>query len=127
MIIHISGTTLSLHCTIGTFSFSVSVVFTLHTEPRINPPEFTVACRSQGGPITTVIWKVNDKTLDTINKSQLILDTSNNSVYENRLRIRGRTSERYSCEIFVFSQNSLRPYKKTFTTVIEGMQFKILD
>ena len=114
---------------IGAFSFSVSVVFTLHTEPRINPPEFTVAYRSQGGPVTAVFWTVNDETLDenAINKSLLILDTSNNSVYENRLRVRGRTSGRYSCQIFVFRQNSLRPYKKTFTTVIEGMQFKILD
>ena len=125
MICHISETTLSLYCTIGIFSFSVSVKFTLHTEPRINPPEFTVAYRSQGGPVTTVAWTVNNNiNLDdnAINKSQLILDTSNNSVYENRLRLRGRTSGRYSCVIFVFSKNVLRPNKKTFTTIIEGMK-----
>ena len=123
-----SETTLSLHCSLGIFSFSVSVVFTLHTEPRINPPEFTVVCRSQGGPVTYVLWTVNDENVyeNEFNKSFLILDTSNNSVYENRLRIRGRTSGRYSCLILVFSKGVLPIYRKSFNTLIKGILSLIL-
>ena len=119
---------MSLLCIIGMFSYSVSVVFTLHTEPRINPPEFTVAYRSQGGPVTAVIWTVNNKNLDEdeINKSQLILDTSNNSVYENRLHVRGRTSGRYSCRILVFGKGKLPIYRKSFNILIKGMHSLIL-
>ena len=76
--------------------------FTLHTEPRASPPEFTISCRTHGGPATTVQWTVDgvpvqeDSDHET---SQIILDTSHNSVYDNRLRVRGRTSGTYNCSI----------------------------
>ena len=78
-----------------------SVNFTLHTEPSVSPPEFTITCHTQGGPATTVEWgSENDNYLgdkgynDT---SQVIVDTSQNSVYENRLRVRGRENGSYYC------------------------------
>ena len=71
----------------------LSMNFTLHTELRESVPEFTISCRTHRGPATTVQWTVNgvpvqeDRYHET---SQLILDTSLNSVYDNRLRVRGR-------------------------------------
>ena len=76
--------------------------FTLHTELRASVPEFTISCRTHGGPATTVQWTVNgvpvqeDRCYET---SQLILDTSLNSVYDNRLTVRGRRNGTYNCTI----------------------------
>ena len=91
--------------------------FTLHTEPRASPPEFTVSCRTRGGPATTVTWTVDgvpvqeDSDHET---SQIILDTSHNSVYDNRLRVRGRTSGTYYCRI----RNNIRQYLTMVPTVV---------
>ena len=79
----------------------MSINFTLHTEPRTSVPEFTISCRTHGGPATTVQWTVNGtisvKEDSNHEISQLILDTSLNSVYDNRLRVRDRMSGLYSC------------------------------
>ena len=83
--------------------------FTLHTELRASVPEFTISCRTHGGPATTVQWTVNgvpvqeDRYHET---SQLILDTSLNSVYDNRLSVRGRRNGTYNCTI----SNNIRCY-----------------
>ena len=76
----------------------MNVSFTLHTELRALEPEFTVSCLTRGGPATTVHWVTplgNDTLPDT---SQVILNTYE-SVYENRLRVRGRESGTYSCTV----------------------------
>ena len=72
--------------------------FTLHTELRASVPEFTISCLTHGGPATAVLWSV-DRSLVKDNTSQVILDTSHNSVYDNRLRVRGRRAGTYYCEI----------------------------
>jgi hypothetical protein len=93
----------------GQLNKSVSMNFTLHTELRASVPEFTISCRTHGGPATTVQWTVNgvpvqeDRYHET---SQLILDTSLNSVYDNRLRVKGRRNGRYECLIW----NNIRHY-----------------
>ena len=87
---------------IGQLNKSVTMNFTLHTEPNASVPEFTISCRTHGGPATTVQWTINgsrvqeDKYRET---SQLILDTSLDSVYDNRLRVRGRRSGTYNCRV----------------------------
>ena len=99
-------------------------MFTLHTEPRVDPPEFTVTYRSQGGPVTNIRWTVNgvDGIGNAFNQSQLILDTSNNSVYANRLHVRRRTGGRYSCRIYVFGNKPQPLYERGFIAFhIEGM------
>ena len=76
--------------------------FTLHTEPRASVPEFTISCRTHGGPATTVQWTVNGVSVQEDSDhetSQLILDTSLNSVYDNRLRVRGRRNGTYNCSV----------------------------
>ena len=65
----------------------------------MNPPEFSVILRTEGGPATYVLWwgpVDGDRDHET---SQTILDTSKNSVYENRLRVRGREGGIYLCTI----------------------------
>ena len=62
--------------------------FTLHTDLRAEVPEFTISCRSYGGPATTVVWVVDQILLaeNDTGTSQVILDTSQISVYDNRER-----------------------------------------
>ena len=76
--------------------------FTLHTEPSVSPPEFSIIFRTEGGPATYVQWigphgeVQEDSDHET---SQIIVDTSHNSVYENRLRVRGRERGNYFCTV----------------------------
>ena len=83
---------------IGKLDSLVLTKFTLHTEPRVNPPEFTVTCQTQGGPAQQVDWEYN-KTSVTHRQSKVILSTSHNSVYDNNLHVRGRLSGLYKCFI----------------------------
>ena len=75
---------------------NLSVHFTLHTDPRAEFSEFTISCRTYGGPTTTVHWSVNGETIST-GTSQVILDTSENAVYDNRLRVKGKKTGSYRC------------------------------
>ena len=84
--------------------------FTLHTEPSVSPPEFSIICHTQGGPATYVNWwgPLNMKVQENSDHetSQIIVDTSSNSVYENRLRVRGRESGTYICIIDSYSSDT---------------------
>ena len=76
----------------------------------MSPPEFTIICRTEGGPATTVSWyrpngdRVEQEDSDH-ETSQIIVDTRN-SVYENRLRVRGREGGTYFCII----SNNIKDY-----------------
>ena len=74
----------------------------------MSPPEFTIICRTEGGPATTVLWQRpnGDRVeLGDNETSQIIVDTRN-SVYENRLRVRGREGGTYFCII----SNNIKDY-----------------
>ena len=101
--------------------------FTLHTEPGADVPEFTISCLTYGGPATNVEWTVNGVSVQEDSDhetSQLILDTSLNSVYDNRLRVRGRRNGTYNCIIsnnirdFVVGVNEVRGSFKTLGKLI---------
>ena len=99
----------------------MSISFTLHTEPNASVPEFTISCRTHGGPATTVLWKVNGVQIQEDSDhetSQLILDTSLNSVYDNRLRVRGRRNGTYECEVF---KNGISTPQVNESEMITGM------
>ena len=73
----------------------------LNSEPNENPPEFTLTCRSDGGPATTVMWWRNGEPVQEDSNhetSQIIVDTSENTVYDNTLRVRGRGG-RFTCTV----------------------------
>ena len=91
-----------------------AVNFTLHTGPSVSPPEFTITCHTQGGPATTVKWTANGIDVSQnsdFESSQVIVDTSHISVYENRLGVRGRHNGTYFCLINKNQQNIRRAYK----------------
>ena len=89
----------------------MDIYFTLDSEVNEDPPEFTLTCQSRGGPVTEVEWirdgvRVEEDSNHTT--SQIIVDTSANTVYNNTLRVRGRESGRYKCNI-----NSKRIVQRT--------------
>ena len=81
--------------------------FTLNSEANEDPPEFTLTCQSQGGPVTEVVWRrTTERNTVTVEEdsnhttSQTIVDTSSNTVYNNTLRVRGReTTVTYTCTV----------------------------
>ena len=77
---------------------NLSFHFTLHTDPRAEVPEFTLSCRTYGGPATTVFWAVNIEPIYE-GTSQVILDRSHISVYDNRLRVTGNKTGQYLCVV----------------------------
>ena len=67
------------------------IYFTLESEANEDPPEFTLACQSRGGPVTEVEWRRNEVRVEEDSNhmtSQIIVDTSRNTVYNNILRVR---------------------------------------
>ena len=73
-----------------------TVNFILHTDPIASVPEFTINISTTGGPVADVFWGIPWSVGDSDHKiSQVILDTSLNSVYDNRLRVRGRRAGTY--------------------------------
>ena len=96
-----SWLTQPINITTGGLS-SVVIYFTLNSEANEDPPEFTLTCQSRGGPVTEVEWMRNqDKVEEDINhmSSQIIVDTSTETVYNNTLRVRGRESGTYECTV----------------------------
>ena len=78
----------------------------------MSPPEFSIICRTHGGPATSVEWFLplsDEWEFIDHESSQLILDTSYNTVYENRLLVRGSHSGKYQCRI----ENNIRDYFPT--------------
>ena len=102
----ITGVWLCLWCSL---SYSVGIfnrksVISIHLESEANedPPEFTLTCQSRGGPATEVEWRRNGVRVEEDSNhmtSQIIVDTSRNTVYNNTLRVRGRESGRYVCTV----------------------------
>ena len=75
----------------------------------MSPPEFSIICRTHGGPATNVEWFLplpDEMEFIEHESSQRILDTSYNTVYENRLLVRGSHSGIYQCRI----ENNIRDY-----------------
>ena len=93
-------------------------MFDLLTEPSVSPPEFSIICRTHGGPATYVHWALLSQNNYSIDKeeSQLIVDTSHNSVYRNEVRVRGRHSGRYTCII----SNNMRDYFPMVTNHLQA-------
>ena len=90
-----------IEITTGKLSSAV-IYFTLDSEANEDPPEFTLTCQSRGGPVTEVEWtRKGVRVKEDINHttSQIIVDTSANTVYNNTLRVRGREPGVYNCNV----------------------------
>ena len=96
-----SNNTSSVNTSIGELN-SALITVTVQSEPNENPPEFTLTCRSRSGPVTTVMWWRDLVPVQEDNNhetSQIIVDTSEDTVYHNKLRIRGREGGLYTCNV----------------------------
>ena len=81
---------------------SAVIYFTLESEANEDPPEFTLTCQSRGGPVTEVEWRRNRVRVEEDSNhmtSQIIVDTSRETVSNNTLRVRGRESGIYVCTV----------------------------
>ena len=90
-----------LETTTGELSSAV-IYFTPDSEANEDPPEFTLTCQSRGGPVTEVEWMRNGVRVEEDSNhmtSQIIVDTSANTVYNNTLRVRGREPGVYKCDV----------------------------
>ena len=122
----------------GTLDGPMTISYTTHIDhlKLYQDPQFTLTCRSEGGPVTTVVWKrkisrrrkyvtvEEDRDHET---SQLILNTSRVTVYENRLRVRGREGGEYKCRISnnipdYFVNRTYLSHETSYFTV-EGIYF----
>ena len=97
---------------------SAVISFTrLHSEPNKNPPEFTLTCVSEGGPATTVMWwRDGEPVQEDCNHetSQIIVDTTANTVYNNTLTIKGREGGPYKCTV----SNNIKSFVSYFRSSI---------
>ena len=90
-----------LETTTGELSSAV-IYFTLDSKANEDPPEFTLTCQSRGGPVTEVEWMRNGVRVEEDSNhmtSQIIVNTSANTVYNNTLRVRGRETGGYKCDV----------------------------
>ena len=90
-----------LEISIGNLSSAV-IYFTLESETNEDPPEFTLTCQSRNGPVTEVEWRRDGVRVEEDSNhmtSQVIVDTSRNTIYNNTLRVRGREGGRYNCTV----------------------------
>ena len=113
---------------------SAVIYFTLDSEANEDPPEFTLTCQSEGGPVTEVVWRrTAGKNTVTVEEdsnhttSQIIVDTSSNTVYNNTLRVRRReTTVTYTCIVssnrHEYVQGALLQWAEIF---VRGMVIKM--
>ena len=81
---------------------SAVIIFTLESEANEDPPEFALTCQSRGGPATEVKWRRNRVRVEEDSNhmtSQIIVNTSSNTVFNNTLRVRGRETGTYVCTV----------------------------
>ena len=99
---------------------NISTHFFLHTEPNASVPEFTVTCRTYGGPATTVqwTWLIPSDKVDihkVLNGSyQVIVDKSELSIYDNHVHIMGQIGGQYGC----FISNNIREYLNMAPSIV---------
>ena len=111
-----------LETTTGGLSSAV-IYFTLDSEANEDPPEFTLTCQSRGGPVSEVEWTRNGVRVEEDSNhtaSQIIVDTSANTVYNNTLRVRGRERGDYKCTVSN-NRHEVQETSELSTTSVLGM------
>ena len=76
----------------------------------MSPPEFTIIYLTEGGPVTIVLWRRPNGTIvqqgDSDHETSQIIVNTRNSIYENRLRVRGREGGQWLCSV----RNNIKDY-----------------
>ena len=105
---------------------SAVMYFTLDSEATEDPPEFTLTCQSKGGPATEVVWMRNGVRVEEDSNhttSQIIVDPSGNTVYNNTLRVRGREGGRYNCRVENNRYKYFRSTRQEVYNIVLGRSF----
>ena len=74
----------------------------LLSEVNEQPPQFTLTCRSQGGPATNVSWQRGSAVIEEDSDhetSLIVVDTAESTVYESKLQVTGREPGLYQCTV----------------------------
>ena len=103
---------------------SAVIYFTLDSEANEDPPEFTLTCQSRGGPVKEVEWMRNGVRVEEDSNhttSQIIVNTSANTVYNNTLRVRGRESGTYKCIVSNNRHEFFPSSQRTVKRAVQGM------
>ena len=90
------------------YRYSTSRISSFHS----SHPEFSIICRTHGGPTTSVLWYLpnNDfvnvepglmENYTNYETSTVVISTFHNCVYENRLRVRGNHSGSFIYTLFI--------------------------
>ena len=99
---------------------SAFIIFTLESEANEDPPEFTLTCQSRNGPVAEVEWRRDGVRVEEDSNhmtSQIIVNTSRNTVYNNTLRVRGRESGTYVCTVRNESTEVQNPRRNSYMDV----------
>ena len=112
---------------------SAVMYFTLDSEANEDPPEFTLTCQSKGGPATEVVWMRNGVRVEEDSNhttSQIIVDTSRNTIYNNTLRVRGREGGEYECIVSNNVQDFIQAVRNNVTAekfTLSSMYYAVLS
>ena len=91
---------MSISYLVGIFS-TLMITFEMETELTSDPPQFSLTCRSEGGPATMVEWERDGVIVqDDSNHStsQIVLNAAP-AVYHNVLVVTGREGGEYTCTV----------------------------
>lgn len=92
---------------------------TITLERHDNRPQFTLTCRTRGGPATAVIWIRNTARSNGLTNS--VLNDPITAEYTHTLKVNGRPSGRYMC---IVTNN--KPSRADDTFDIEGLSETLL-
>ena len=96
----------------------------LLTEADVNPPQFILTCLSERGPVTSVSWERNSAMVEEDEDhvtSQILVDTTEETQYENRLTVTGRETGQYRCTV----SNNRKEFHGPTGSMITSAQFDV--
>ena len=86
----------------GQVTIPDEITFQLDTNLTTDPPVFTLACTSTGGPVTTVFWRRDGTMLSDDNTYSITSEVTDGttSTYTHTVRVTGRLLGEYQCNVF---------------------------
>ena len=96
------------------------MVFEIETEVAEDPPQFSLTCISEGGPVTNVLWEREGETIedDASHSSSQIVVNAVDAIYHNVLVVTGRNGGQYTCTV----SNARTSFGKSIA--VEGIMMK---
>ena len=117
----------------GALDSAVVSFSSLLTDANEEPPQFILTCVSEGGPATSVVWERESTEIPEDSDhvtGQILVDSGENTVYENTLRVTGREPGQYQCTVSsnrgdFFGETGSTITSDTFTVQGEMMSYLV--